>query len=210
VPRQIVGLTRTSIYQITYPRASFVLFNSITSSFSSSQRHFRNTGDETCDGLSNLARALIGLAICTYHRIVNPHHKIPPLYYLHQFIIPTNTNSTFFPDPEFGPPPHNHNLISPRLPRRSLLLVRCSQTTQPPSQSGLHPTSSAGKRRGGTRHSIQFIQRSGRSTPVRAAVPTSDTQWRQLPIQLRSLFRLCYGTWTFSRFLFRLLTLLLL
>lgn len=80
---RLLGRQVRSIYQITYPRAPFILLNLITSSFSSSQQHFRDTGDETCDGLSNLARALIGLAFCTYHRIVNPHHKIPPLYYLH-------------------------------------------------------------------------------------------------------------------------------
>jgi hypothetical protein len=60
--------------------ALFILLNLITLSFFSSPQHFRNTGDETCDGLSNLARALIGLAFCTYHHIVDPRHNIPPLY----------------------------------------------------------------------------------------------------------------------------------
>ena len=107
----------------------------------------------------------------------------------------------FFLTPYPGRPPHNHNPISPRLPRGNLHLVRVSQTTQPPSQSCLHPTNSAGKRRGGLR---QSIQRSGRTTPVLAAVPTSDPQWRQLPLQLRTLFRLCSGAWTFSPLLFPL------
>jgi hypothetical protein len=161
-------------------------------------------GVETCDGLSNLARAMIGLAFCTYHPI-DPHHKIPPRY-LHLFITPTNTNSNFPNYPNLGRPPH-HNPISPRLPRRDLQLVRFSQAAQPPSQSSLHPTDSAGSRRRGLR---QSLQRSGRSTPVPAAVPTSDAQWPQLPIQLRYLFRLCSGARTFLSLLFPLLTLVLL
>jgi hypothetical protein len=45
----------------------------------------RNTNEETCDGLSNVARALIGLAFCTYHHPNDPHHvsQISPVLYLH-------------------------------------------------------------------------------------------------------------------------------
>lgn len=136
---------------------------------------------------------MIGLAFCKSRIILSTHiTKFPRAISIHILHL-LKLNSNFPNNPNLGRPPH-HNPISPRLPRRNLQLVRFPQTTQPPSQSSLHPTNSAGNRRGSLR---QSLQRSGRS-PVPAAVPTSDPQWPQLPIQLRFLFRLCSGAWTFS------------
>ena len=67
----------------------------ITPVFPLSSPTLRN-GNETCDGLSSLARALIGLAFCTYHRLstritILPRATPVPLH----FILTLN----FFPHP---------------------------------------------------------------------------------------------------------------
>ena len=86
-------------------------------------------------------------------------------------------------------------LTTLRLPRHNLQLVCLSQAAQPPSQSSLHPQSQPGSG-AGLRHSVQLT---GRSTVIRATVPTSDGPH----------FKLCSGAWTFSHFV-PLFTLLLL
>lgn len=155
-------MTSTSINHLHI--RSLILLNSITSSTT-----YSNV--ETCDGLSNLARALIGLAFCTSHTVSSyqpTSSQISPaatpitsyIYYLLTLI---------FPRSEFGPSPspHHNQSTSPHFPGHTLYLVRISQTTRPPGQSSLRPPSSAGRRRGGL----------WRSTAVRAAVSTSHAQW---------------------------------
>ena len=71
-----VRLSTQSHY--TWPPHSAHLYPPTSTSFPPPLNDLRN-GDQTCDGLSSLARALIGLAFCTYHPI-NPQ---PTFIHLH-------------------------------------------------------------------------------------------------------------------------------
>lgn len=72
-----------------------------------------SNGYETCDGLSNLARALIGLAFCTYHPI-DQHHKFSfprSICCAPSTPLTQQLTNSIFPDPNSGRPPQTKPVL---------------------------------------------------------------------------------------------------
>jgi hypothetical protein len=119
---RLLGRRQVRLSITTYPQPHSTQLNHLIND--------HRTGDETCDGLSNLARALIGLAFCTlrYHHPIDATHiitKFPrvtsTLYLLHLL------TQIFFPDPNSGrtptPQPINQSSSSSAYSSACLLIA---------------------------------------------------------------------------------------